>query len=148
MSEKLIEVKNLKLYFKQKNGNFSLKHKYLKAVDDVSFFINKGETFGLVGESGCGKSTVGKSILRQYDLTGGNIYFEGNEIGNLKNSKLMPYRKKMQAIFQDPYASLNPVKTVLDLVCEPMNIHNLYSKEERREKAINMLETVGMKKSD
>jgi len=148
MTEKLIEVKNLKLYFKQKSNDFSFHPKYLKAVDDISFYINKGETFGLVGESGCGKSTVGKSILRQYDLTGGNIYFAGNEIGNLKNSKLMPYRKKMQAIFQDPYASLNPVKTVLNLVCEPMNIHNLYTKNERKERATKMIETVGLKKSD
>jgi peptide/nickel transport system ATP-binding protein len=148
MKTKLIDVQNLKLYFKQKSNRFRFQNNFLKAVDDVSFSIDKGETFGLVGESGSGKSSVGKCIMRQYELTGGSIFFDGVEIGDLKEKNLMPFRKKMQSIFQDPYSSLNPSKTVLEIVCEPMQIHNMYTKRERAEQAAYMLEVVGLKKTD
>lgn len=148
MKTKLINVQNLKLYFKQKTNSFSFQNSYLKAVDDVTFSINKGETIGLVGESGSGKSTVGRSIMRHYELTGGNIFFDGMEIGHLKDKELMPFRKKMQSVFQDPYSSLNPSKAVLDIVCEPMHIHNIFAKQERKERAAFMLEVVGLKRED
>lgn len=149
MEENLIKVKDLKIYFKEKTRRaFSFKSEYLKAVDNVSFVIKKGETFGLVGESGSGKSTVGKSILRHYDLTGGEVFFEGTEIGHLKDKELLPFRKRMQSVFQDPYSSLDPSQTVKEIVCEPMEIHQLYTKKERAERAAQMLERVGMRQQD
>ncbi len=137
------------MHFKQKpKGLIAFRPEYLKAVDGISFSIKKGETFGLVGESGSGKSTVGKCIVRHYNPTGGEIYFEGTEIGHMGEKKLTPFRKKMQSVFQDPYASLDPSQTVLDILCEPMQIHNLYSKAERKERASKMLEVVGLKQDD
>ena len=115
----LIEVKNLKQYFPVSDGLF--RTKYVKAVDDVSFYINKGETLGLVGESGCGKTTTGRSLLRLYEPTGGKIFYDGEDI---THADMMPYRRKMQIVFQDPYASLNPRMTIADLVGEPIDITN------------------------
>lgn len=149
MGKALIEVKNLKVHFKQKSSRlFSLKPDYLKAVDDVNFTIAKGETFGLVGESGSGKSTIGKAILRYYHTTGGEIYYEGNEIGRMKESELQPYRKKMQSVFQDPYSSLDPSRTVREIICEPMEIHKMYTSAQRKDRADELIEIVGLKKAD
>jgi len=149
MGDNLIEVKDLQIHFKQKPDIlFSFRAGYLKAVDHVSFSIKKGETFGLVGESGSGKSTIGKSILRYHDLTGGEICFDGSEIGHLNEKELLPYRKKMQSVFQDPYSSLDPSQTVMKIVCEPMEIHKLYSRAERKDRAAKMMETVGLHKED
>ncbi|WP_334297414.1 ABC transporter ATP-binding protein [Anaeromicropila herbilytica] len=149
LENNLIEVEDLQIYFRQKKQKlFSFNTEYLKAVDHVSFTIKRGETFGLVGESGSGKSTVGKGILRYYNLTGGNITFDGTEIGYQKEKELLPIRKKMQSIFQDPYASLDPSHTVKDIICEPMEIHKLYDKSERKERACELLEMVGMNKND
>jgi len=149
MGENLIEVKDLQIYFKQKPDHvLSFRAGALKAVDHVSFSIKKGETFGLVGESGSGKSTIGKSILRYHDLNGGEIYFDGNEIGHFNEKELLSFRKKMQSVFQDPYSSLDPSQTVMKIVCEPMEIHKLYTKLERKDRAIEMMETVGLHKED
>jgi len=137
---KLVEVKNLKQYFKV--GGSLLHPLQVKAVDDVSFYIDKGETLGLVGESGCGKTTTGRSLLRLYEPTSGQIYYDGVDITHVK---MKPYRRKMQIVFQDPYASLNPRMTVGDIVGEPLDIHKLAAnKTERREKIIRMLEHVGL----
>jgi oligopeptide transport system ATP-binding protein len=141
-TSKLIEIKNLKKYFVANKSAFGAAKTYVKAVDDVSFYINKGETLGLVGESGCGKTTIGRTMLRLYEPTSGKIYFNGKDITtvNMKN-----YRKKMQIIFQDPFASLNPRMTVGDIVGEPIDIHNLAnSKSERKELIYKLLETVGL----
>jgi oligopeptide transport system ATP-binding protein len=136
----LVEVQNLKQYFPISGGLF--KKKYVKAVDDVSFYIDKGETLGLVGESGCGKTTTGRSLLRLYEPTGGKILYNGEDITHVD---MMPYRRKMQIVFQDPYASLNPRMTVGDIVGEPIDIHKLAgSKQERKDRIISMLETVGL----
>ncbi len=136
----LIEVRNLKQYFPVSDGLFS--KKYVKAVDDVSFYIEKGETLGLVGESGCGKTTAGRTILRLYEPTGGQILYDGKDI---TKADMLPYRKKMQIVFQDPYASLNPRMTVGDIVGEPIDIHKLAaSKKERSDKIMQMLEHVGL----
>jgi len=136
----LVEVKNLKQYFPISEGLF--KKRYVKAVDDVSFYINKGETLGLVGESGCGKTTTGRTILRLYEPTGGRIFYDGQDITHVD---MMSYRRKMQIVFQDPYASLNPRMTIGDIIGEPIDIHKLASsKKERREKIISLLEKVGL----
>ena len=137
---KLVEVQNLKQYFNV-GGNLFRKQ-YIKAVDDVSFYIGKGETLGLVGESGCGKTTTGRALLRLYEPTGGKILYNGVDITHVK---MQPYRRKMQIVFQDPYASLDPRMTVGDIVGEPLDIHNLSaSKKDRTDKIITMLERVGL----
>ncbi len=137
----LIEVKNLKEYFDITVGMF--KTKPLKAVDDVSFYINKGETLGLVGESGCGKTTVGRTILHLYKPTGGEIYFNGKLIKTRED--IQEFRKKSTMVFQDPYSSLNPRMTVEDIIGEPLDVHKLYkTKEERHEKILELMEHVGL----
>lgn len=149
MSKNLIEVKDLQVSFKQKSDKlFSFAPSYLKAVDHVNFTIKKGETFGLVGESGSGKSTIGKAILRYHKPNGGEIYYDGQEISLLREKEMHPIRKKMQSIFQDPYSSLDPSYTVSDIICEPMEIHNMYTRSERKERAKELLEVVGLKTSD
>lgn len=145
-NEILIEVNNLKKYFIKNKGLIKKQLEVTKAVDDVSFFIRKGETLGLVGESGCGKSTTGRTILRLYEPTGGEILYYGKDISKLSREQMMPYRKKMQMIFQDPYASLNARMTVSDIIGEPMDIHNLASGKERQEKIYELLDTVGLNK--
>lgn len=140
MAEKLIDIQELKQYFPVAAGMF--KNNYVKAVDNVSFSINKGETLGLVGESGCGKTTTGRAILRLHEPTSGKIIYDGQDITHVN---MLPYRKKMQIVFQDPYASLNPRMTVGDIVAEPIDIHRLAAnKKERNEKVIKMLERVGL----
>lgn len=141
MEEKyLIEVENLKQYFPIRMGLF--KTQMLKAVDDVSFKIKPGETLGLVGESGCGKTTVGRSIVRLYEPTEGNVYFDGELV--TKNN-ITAMRRNMQMVFQDPYSSLNPRMTVEDIIGEPFDVHKLYkNKHERREKILNLMELVGL----
>ena len=149
MSKPLIEVKDLKVYFKQKSPKLlSFKPGILKAVAQVSFSIEKGKTFGLVGESGSGKSTIGKAILRYHKPTGGGIFYGGAEIGAMGEKELLPYRKKMQSVFQDPYSSLDPSHTVQDIICEPMEIHKLYTPKERKERAKELIRVVGLKEQD
>lgn len=137
----LIEVKDLKEYFDINVGG--LKTKPLKAVDGVSFSINKGETLGLVGESGCGKTTVGRTLLHLYKPTGGEVYYNGKLLKTKQDIK--EFRKKATMVFQDPYSSLNPRMTVSDIIGEPLDIHKLYSsKEERREKILELMGHVGL----
>ena len=139
MSEYLVEVEHLKQYFQVRSG---FKNMTLKAVDDVSFCIKPGETLGLVGESGCGKTTVGRSLLHLYDPTGGTVRFEGEEVTK-KNIQRM--RSKMQMVFQDPYSSLDPRMTAEDIIGEPLDVHRLCAnRRERREKVISLMELVGL----
>ncbi|UXH45725.1 ABC transporter ATP-binding protein [Rossellomorea vietnamensis] len=142
MAEKLLEIKNLKQYFNPGKPNM------VKAVDDISFDIYKGETLGLVGESGCGKSTTGRTIIRLYDATDGQVLFNGDDVhGKKSRSQLKKFNRKMQMIFQDPYASLNPRMKVADIIAEGIDIHGLASsKEERLKKVHELLETVGLNK--
>ena len=139
-NEILLEVKNLKKYYPVRTG--FVKKTELKAVDDVSFFIRRGETLGIVGESGCGKTTLGRSILRLEEPTSGDILYEGNSI---IGKKMKDYRTKMQIVFQDPYASLDPRKTVSDLIGEAMDLQNLCSsKAERKERILELMKLVGL----
>ena len=137
----LVEIKHLKEYFNINVVFF--KSKYLKAVDDVSFTIKKGETLGLVGESGCGKTTVGRTILNLYKPTAGEIWYDGKLIKT--KSDIKEFRKKATMVFQDPYSSLNPRMTVSDIIGEPLDIHKLYdTKEERRERILELMNYVGL----
>ena len=139
-SEYLVEVQDLKQYFPVKTG--FMKNTYLKAVDGVSFAIRPGETLGLVGESGCGKTTVGRTLLRLYEPTGGKVLFNGEEV---TNKNITALRKEMQMVFQDPYSSLDPRMTVEDIIGEPLDVHKLYtSKAERRDKILHLMELVGL----
>lgn len=133
----IIKVNSISKFFKVDKG-------LLHAVDDLSFNIYPGETFGLVGESGCGKSTAGRTILRLYEPTGGEVNFNGVDIYKLKNRQMKDVRKKMQMIFQDPYASLDPRMTVEDIIAEPLEIYNIGTKSERKEKVISLLKLVGL----
>lgn len=141
----LLEIKNLKKYFTVKNEMFKPKS-YLKAVDDVSFEIKKGETFGLVGESGCGKSTLGRTIIRLYKTTGGTIDYDGVDLAKLNEKQLLPYRKKIQMIFQDPYASLNTRMTISEIIGEGMDIHTDFKGDAKVERIQELLARVGLKK--
>lgn len=143
-SEYILEIKGLKKFFPVKKGIFGKKKGYNKAVDDVSFEIKKGETLGLVGESGCGKTTCGRTILRLYEPTGGKIIYDGVDITELSLSQMMSYRKKMQIIFQDPYASLDPRMTVGDIVGEAIDIHKIMGSKERNERVQYLLQRVGL----
>lgn len=140
----LLKIEGLKKYFVNSSGIIKRKVDYIKAVDNVSFSINKGETFGLVGESGCGKSTCGRTIIRLYEPTEGKILYQGKDIAKLPEKELTQYRQKMQMIFQDPYASLNGRMTVLDIVGEPLDIHGKLKGSERESKILQLLEAVGM----
>lgn len=142
--EVLIEVRDLKKYFPVRGSLIGGKKQVLKAVDGVTFSIYKGETLGLVGESGCGKTTVGRTILKLYSPTDGRIIFNGNDITDLNDRQMRPYRKKMQIIFQDPYASLNPRMTVGDIIAESIDIHNIAKGEERKAIIYDLLEKVGL----
>ena len=168
-TDNLVEVRNLKQYFQVSGAGF-FKKNWVRAVDDVSFSIPRGKTLGLVGESGCGKTTTGRTLLRLYEPTGGRIVYDGktifdsgdvplydengrpvqNDRGQIRHGKktsvsMLPYRRRMQIVFQDPYASLDPRMTIGDIVGEAIDIHRLASsKEERREKIIRMLERVGL----
>lgn len=146
MSDKLVEVQHLKQYFPA--GGYGKNKRYVKAVDDVSFYVNKGETLGLVGESGCGKTITGRTLLRLYEPTAGKIIYDDQVIfdGEKKIAvDMLPYRKKMQIVFQDPYASLDPRMTVADIIGEAIDIHKLAAnKQERYDIIIEMLRRVGL----
>ena len=145
MSEKsntpLVEVKDLKEYFTINTGLF--RSRPLKAVDGVSFSINRGETLGLVGESGCGKTTVGRTLLHLYKPTGGEIYYEGKRIKS--KADITQFRKKATMVFQDPYSSLNPRMTVADIIGEPLDVHKLYkTRQERNDRILELMDYVGL----
>jgi len=140
----LLDVKNLKQYFPIKGGVLGRTINYVKAVDDISFQVHQGETVSIVGESGCGKSTAGRALLRLERPNSGNILFDGVDLVSLSNKAMRKKRKDIQIIFQDPYASLNPRRTVYQTICEAMDIQNVGNKSERRKDIINILETVGL----
>ena len=140
----LLEIRNLKKYFPVRGGFFRRVVGQLKAVDDVSFRIPRGETFGLVGESGCGKSTLGRAILRLHEPTSGRVILDGTEITALHRRQLVEQRRNMQIIFQDPYASLSPRRTVMQTLLEPMEIHHIGTPGSRRRKVLELLDIVGM----
>lgn len=138
MTKPLIEVKGMKKYFKTSRG-------MLHAVDDVSFTIEKGKTLGVVGESGCGKSTTGRTLLRLLEPDGGQIFFEGNDLSTLNKKEMRDMRKELQIIFQDPFASLNPRRTIAETIMEPMIIHKMYDNNKKRmEKVREIMDIVGL----
>ena len=142
-NENILEVRNLKKYFPLVTGFFG-KYSVLKAVDDISFNIKRGETLGLVGESGCGKTTVGRTLLRLYEPTAGEILFDNKNIVTASASEIRLIRRKMQMIFQDPYASLNPRMTVSDIIGEPLDIHRLAKGKARKDRIHELLHLVGL----
>jgi oligopeptide transport system ATP-binding protein len=144
VSEPLLQVKGLKKYFPITGGVFGKKVGEVKAVDDVTFTVYKGETLGIVGESGCGKSTTGRMLLRLIEPTEGSVVFEGKEVTKLPKAELRKIRRDMQMIFQDPFASLNPRHTVEKILEEPLIVHGIGSKEERKKRVQEMLEVVGL----
>ncbi|MFB9972596.1 dipeptide ABC transporter ATP-binding protein [Allobacillus sp. SKP2-8] len=144
MTNPILEVSHLKKYFDIKGGIFGKSVGEVKAVDDLSFSVNEGEILGIVGESGCGKSTAGKSILRLIEPTDGSVKFEGTDLTDLTSEEMRQLRKNMQIIFQDPYASLNPRHKVERIISEPLLIHGMKSSKERKERVKELLEIVGL----
>ena len=145
LGERLVEVEGLKMYFPVKSGIlFQRKVADVKAVDGISFFVRKGETLGLVGESGCGKSTTGRAILQLHRPTEGRITFDGTVLNEVKGRSLRAFRRRMQMIFQDPYSSLNPRMNISSIIAEPMVIHGLYKGKERQERVDSLLNEVGL----
>lgn len=144
VKQPLLQVKQLKQYFPIKGGFFGTTVNHVKAVDNISFDVHEGETLSIVGESGCGKSTTGRSILRLEEPTDGEVLFENRDMTSLSSSELRRVRKDLQVIFQDPYASINPRQTVADVLMEALSIQNIVPKEQRRARAISLLETVGL----
>lgn len=143
--DKLLQVESLTKYFYKPQGLFGQKKQIVKSVDHVTFDIMRNETLGLVGESGCGKTTVGRTITRLYEPTDGRIIFDGQDISHLTKKELLPYRKKMQMIFQDPYASLNARMTVMDIIREALDLHSdLKTKEEKSKRVYELLDRVGL----
>lgn len=140
----LLEVKNLKKWFPAKSSPFSKEKVFIKAVDGVSFTLNAGETLGVVGESGCGKSTMGRSVLRLLEPTDGQVLFEGKDYTALKSSELAKSRSDLQIIFQDPYASLDPRMTIGDIIGEPLDIQLKLPTKERMERVLKTMERVGL----
>ena len=145
MGEDLVEVDDLHMYFPVTSGIlFQRKIADVKAVDGISFTVRRGETLGLVGESGCGKSTTGRALLQLHRPTSGTVKFAGDELNNIKGRALRAYRRRMQMIFQDPYSSLNPRMNVASIISEPMVIHGLYKGNERNERVEAILDQVGL----
>ena len=142
--DKLVEIKALRMWFPIFRGILQKHVADVKAVDTINFHVFRGETLGLVGESGCGKSTTGRAILQLYRPTGGEVLFEGKDLVKLKDNELRPMRRQMQMIFQDPYASLNPRMTVGSIVSEPLEVHNIGTKAERVERVRELLRVVGL----
>ncbi len=141
----ILEVNGLKKYFPIRTGVMKKTTGFVKAVDDISFFIKKGETVGMVGESGCGKSTVGRCLMKLYDTTAGTIRFNGNNISEFKRAQILDYRKMVQMIFQDPFASLNPRMRVKDIIGEAIRVHGLAAKGAWKSQVEHLLHNVGLR---
>ena len=142
--EPLFDIRHVSKYYSAKSGAFSLDKRMVKAVDDISFQIHKGETIGIVGESGCGKTTLGKLILHLFEPTAGEIIFRGQDILKLERRELRQFRKHAQIVYQDPYTSLNPRMPLGEIIGEPLKIQKLGNKDEIKEKVLNMLDVVGL----
>ncbi len=142
--ESILDVQNLKVHFPVRKGILSRVHEYVRAVDGISLTLRKGETLGIVGESGCGKTTAGLAVLRLIEATDGKIVFQGRDMATLNKSEMQSIRKEMQIIFQDPYSSLNPRMTVNRILSDPLKIHGVYEGKKRQERVAYLLEKVGL----
>ncbi|MEO8497433.1 MAG: oligopeptide/dipeptide ABC transporter ATP-binding protein [Planctomycetota bacterium] len=141
----LLDVRNLSVHFPfRRGGLFNAQHGFIRAVDGVSFQVAEGETLGIVGESGCGKSTTARAIVKLVRPTGGEVYLDGQRIDQLSDRGMLPYRQKVQMIFQDPFASLNPRMTIGNIIAEPMNIFKLYDRSQRKLEAMRLMDLVGL----
>lgn len=144
MTKPLLQVEGLKKYFPVHSGLLGKRTGYVKAVDDISFFVNEGETLGIVGESGCGKSTTGRMLMRLLEPTEGKVSFNGKDLTSMSSSEMRKARRDIQMVFQDPYASLNPRHTVEKILTEPLIVHNIGDAKSRRKKVYELLEIVGL----
>ena len=142
--ENLLEVRNLRKFFPVQTDFFGRPTAYLKAVDDVSFGVPRGKTMGIVGESGCGKTTMGRTILRLHDVTGGKVYFNGQDVGELSNRQMRPYHARMQLIFQDPYSSLSPRLTVGEIIGEAVRYHQIVPKADYKDYIVDIMRKCGL----